>query len=107
MCDLMRNAPLNNTLQELPEEVTTLSGVKFQPRLEKWFYRDSTKNITLNFNNISAEFKLIISAKKVLIWYAENKSPDHLNNMFRRIQHFLNFSNANNKLLSIITGDDL
>ena len=86
MNDLLPLALLNNALQDLPEEVTTRNGARFDPRLDRWSYRDSTVTVSLDFLSLRATNELINSAKKILIWYAENKSPDHLMNMFDRFQ---------------------
>lgn len=80
---------LCNTVHELPSEVKTFNGARFDPRLDRWAYRDSTRNISLNFSEWKASPTLVDAAKNVLIWYAENKSPDHLKNMFERFQHML------------------
>ncbi|MEQ1600995.1 MAG: site-specific integrase [Methylophilaceae bacterium] len=89
MSNLQPITPLRNTPLDLPSEVKTLNGARFDPRLDRWAYRDSTRNISLNFSEWNAAPALIDSVKKVLIWYAENKSPDHLKNMFERFQHML------------------
>jgi integrase len=105
--DLLPPALLKNAPQELPEEVTTRSGTKFDPRLDRWTYRDNTKTINLDFADLDIAVELLISAKRVLIWYAENMSPDHLTNMFVRLKHFLKSGQANTSNLSMITSNHL
>ncbi|MBX9675958.1 MAG: tyrosine-type recombinase/integrase [Methylotenera sp.] len=83
--------PLDSNLFDLPMEVVTRSGVKFNPRLNKWTYRESTLNVSLDFSNLNATDQLVNSSKKVLIWYAENRSPDHLKNMFSYFSRFLQY----------------
>ena len=73
--------------------VSTKSGVEFDATADVWTYRDGVNDVYLDFNqlpNSSCEFRE--SAKSVLSWYAENRSPDHLRNMFRRLHHFLRAS---------------
>lgn len=73
--------------------VSTKSGVEFDATADVWTYRDGVNNVYLDFNqlpNSSREFRE--SAKSVLSWYAENRSPNHLRNMFNRLQHFLRAS---------------
>ena len=73
--------------------VSTKSGVEFDATADVWTYRDGVNNVYLDFNqlpNSSREFRE--SAKSVLSWYAENRSPNHLRNMFDRLQHFLRAS---------------
>lgn len=89
MNDLMPLALLNDAPQDLPEEVTTRNGAKFDPRLDRWSYRDSTVTVSLDFLSLRATNELIKSTKKVLIWYAENRSPDHLMNMFSYFKRYL------------------
>ncbi len=92
MNDLMPLALINIASQDFPEEVTTRNGAKFDPRLDRWSYRDSTVTVSLDFLSLRATNNLIKSTKKVLIWYAENRSPDHLMNMFERFEHLLKYS---------------
>ena len=53
MNDLMPLALLNNAPQNLPEEVTTRDGARFDPRLDRWFYRDSTTDVSINFSKLN------------------------------------------------------
>jgi len=84
---------------------STKSGVQFDALADIWTYRDGVNDIYLDFNqlpNSSREFRE--HAKKVLSWYAENRSPDHLHNLFRRLQHFLR---ASTKEISSVSAVDL
>ena len=81
----------NSSYDDLPERVTTHSGVRFDPKLDRWAYRDNTLNVSLDFLSLKATNLLVKSAKKVLIWYAENKSPDHLMNMFSYFKRYTNY----------------
>lgn len=105
--DVMSLALLNNTPQDLPEEVMTRNGARFDPRLDRWSYRDSTVTVSLDFLSLRATNELIKSAKKILIWYAENKSPDHLMNMFDRFQHLLKCNELGSDKVSLITSNVL
>ena len=68
----------------------TKSGIEFDPNAHIWAYRDGVNNIHLDFDQLpTASPVLRNGAKSVLTWYAENRSPDHLKNMFQRLQHFL------------------
>lgn len=72
----------------LPNTVVTRSGVEFDPRYAIWSYRDSTKVLRLDFQKVHGVTNdFITSMKSVLCWYAENRAPDHLKNMFVRLQH--------------------
>ena len=107
MNDLMPLPQLNKLANYLPKEVMTRSGAIFDPRLHRWAYRDNTKSINLDFAGLGMSVEFLLSAKKVLIWYAENKSPDHLTNMFVRFKHFLKSNQINISKLFIITSNDL
>jgi hypothetical protein len=89
MSNLLPIVPLHNSLLDLPSEVKTPNGVRFDPRLDRWAYRDSTVNVSLDFSKLKASPELVNSAKKVLIWYAENKSSNHLLNMFSYFGRYL------------------
>lgn len=108
MTDLMPITSFNSSLQELPDVVVTRSGVKFHPRLGRWAYRDNTLNVSLDFSSLKATNLLVKSAKKVLIWYAENKSPDHLMNMFSYFRRYLNHvSKLHGSLIFEINSNDI
>lgn len=106
MNDLMPLALLNNAPQDLPEEVTTRDGARFDPRLDRWFYRDSTTDVSINFSKLNVTSEFLNSTKVVLIWYVENKSTKHMMNMFARFQHMLGiFAVANEKVSEINSTD--
>jgi len=107
MSNLQPIAPLRNTPLDLPSEVKTRNGARFNPRLDRWSYRDNTVTVSLDFASLKAAEELVSSAKKVLIWYAENKSPDHLMNMFERFQHMLRSNELGAGEHSLITSNDL
>ncbi len=79
-----------SSAHELPEKIRTLEGVDFCPRDERWSYRESTFNVSIDFTKLHAVPQLIYSAKSVFLWYAQNKSAKHLVNMHARLAHFFN-----------------
>lgn len=89
MSKLQPLTPWHNTSQDLPSEVKTRNGALFDPRLDRWAYRESMENINLNFSELQAHRSFIDASKKVFIWYAQNKSAPHLRNMFFYLAHFL------------------
>lgn len=67
----------------------TKTGVEFDPLSDIWAYQDGLTRVSLDFKNISGlSAALLNSAKSTLRWFAENRSPDHLENLFTRLQHF-------------------
>lgn len=79
----------------LPSVVRTRNGAVFDPRLDVWAYRDSTSNISIDFLSLRADAALILSAKSTLVWYAENKSPDHVKNIWNYFTRFINHCTSN------------
>ena len=104
MIDLMS---LNKANQDLPEVVMTKHGAKFNPRLDNWIYRERMEDISIDFGNLQAERCLINASKKILIWYAENKSCSHVRNMFYYFKHFLKTISLNQNIVSNIKGNDI
>lgn len=94
---------------ELPNLVQTRGGVVFDPHKTRWRYREGTRYVHLNFDRFNnVEPDLITSMKMVLVWYAENTSPDHLINLFYRMCHFLEeVSGKRTQPLSTITSAEL
>lgn len=89
MNDITKFLPLNTESQDLPNSVTTRSGVKFDPRVDRWSFRDNVRSVSLNFKKLNASSELLLSIKKTLIWYAENKSSGYVNTLFETTKHFL------------------
>lgn len=74
---------------ELPVLARTRFGVEFDPRADRWVYRDATSTVNLDFATLPATDSLIVSTKLALLWYAEHKSSSHLINMFMRMTHYM------------------
>lgn len=102
------SAPLV-VVPELPALARTQSGVEFDPRVDRWAYRDSAYNTSLDFTSLSGVTSSFVeSAKLTLLWYAENMSQPHLVNMFMRLAHFLRSIDAGRASpLSEITSTEL
>jgi len=82
--------PETSRLPSLPEKISSLSGVIFDPREDIWSYRESSVTVSLNFNKFHLVSRAFLHASKlVFCWYAENMSPSHLLNMHQRLEHFL------------------
>ena len=79
----------------LPEWVRTRGGASFDPRANIWAYRDGMRLMSLNFNRLAGLSEtLLTSLKSALVWYAENRSADHLANLFVRMEHLQRFLQA-------------
>ncbi len=98
---------ISNNSYELPAEVRTLNGAKFDPRSDKWSYRDSSTTVKLDFGRLNATTDFIYSAKIALVWYAENKSPKHMMNMFERFVHLSKSMRLEGRAISQVTSNDL
>ena len=94
---------------DLPGVARTRSGVVFDPTLERWSIREATATFSFDFNileGVTSSFRL--ASKKVLLWYAENMSLYHVQNMFRRLVHFLGTDATSlERPLSAINSKDL
>jgi integrase len=81
---------MNNVLALVSSAVArTRDGTSFDPEADVWSYRDNSVTVRLDFSMLRAELPFRQCAKAVLRWYAENKSPSHLMNLFDRLEHFL------------------
>lgn len=86
----------------------TKSGVEFDSDAQRWQYQDGVRNVALDFRELSGlSDSLVQSAKLVLKWYAENRSPSHLVNLFAQLKHFTRFSLVNGQSLAVIEAEDL
>ena len=74
----------------IPQVARTRGGVAFDPRQDRWAYREGVKTVSVDFNRLQAlSPQMKTSLKRSLLWYAENSSPSHLENMYK---HFLGFA---------------
>lgn len=92
----------------LPEIVKTPSGIVFNPNEDRWSFRDSVNNVSIDFTSLRCVPELVKSLKRALIWYAENRSSSHLENLFRNFENFLDSTNVKSgSPLTCITAADL
>lgn len=88
--------------------VRTKSGVLFDPSDDRWSYRDGVTNVSLDFNAmVGGSYEFVAAAKAVLIWYAQNRSADHLDNSFKRLLHFVRWTTGGTRNLTTVTAVDL
>lgn len=60
----------------LPKVARTRSGVMFAPEESLWCFRDSTAQVSINFELLPTECApLLLGLKRTLLWYLENRSP--------------------------------
>ena len=71
-------------LPSLPSSVTTMEGVVFDPRLSTWPIRSLYRgNNLIKFNHlVGLSDNFIIKLKLICIYYLQNKSVAHFNNIF-------------------------
>lgn len=74
----------------LPIIAETSSGVVYDPRQEKWSFRDGVTDVLIDFKSIfEVSPELINSEKLVLIWMLKLKSTRHAMNMHKLFQNFV------------------
>ncbi|WP_439668516.1 Phage integrase family protein [Cupriavidus necator] len=73
----------------------TRGGALFDPNELIWQIREGTGSASLNFSRLAGAVapEFFHGFQKTLIWYAENKSLRHLDNMFQRAEHLFKFLN--------------
>ena len=96
-------------IPDLPKQARTRSGVLFDPRAERWSYRDSSDNVSLNFTKFRlVTDSLMVASKLSLLWYAENMSEGYVGALYGRLEHFLRIVTAGrDEPLNEITSQDL
>lgn len=88
--DLTTSTAVQAHISALPSLARTRSGVTFDPSADRWAYRDGVKTVSLDFTfALTFAVELRSSLKSVLLWYAENTSASHLQNMH---SHFVRFT---------------
>src|SRR5262245_39897998 len=68
----------------LPELATTRAGCAFDPRADHWKLVDAIDSVHLDFSTdtLPVSVTVRLCSKRVLLWYAENRSLRHLFNMY-------------------------
>ncbi|PPC99534.1 MAG: integrase [Methylotenera sp.] len=103
----LQTAYLSQSLQDLPEEITTFNKIRFNPKSDRWSYRDSTQSVSINFKSLNAAESLALSIKKGLIWYAENKSSAYMLGIFSVVKTMLLTIEREKNEILFITASDL
>ena len=76
-------------MTSLPDVSYTRSGCVFYPQKNLWKYKDQLVNIYLDFSKLPVSHEILRATKKVMIWYAENRSPSYMSNLFSYLLSFL------------------
>ncbi|MGR2680496.1 site-specific integrase [Chromobacterium haemolyticum] len=88
----------------------TRGGAIFDPNQDAWAIREGHQAASIKFSYANKVItpKLLLEFKKTLLWYAENKSIKHLENMFNRAKHlFCYIAENSRKPVREITSIDL
>lgn len=93
----------------LPETATARGGCRFYPRRDTWKLIEGTHKVTLCFSVLPQLAPEFLDAFKVaLLWYAENRSAHHVENLFHRNKALFNFKwSISQSPISEITDVDL
>lgn len=96
--------PKSPKAPSLARAARTLSGAPFNPSSDHWQYSDGLHTVSLHFGSLSSFSEgLQQAAKASLAWYAENRSPDHLDNLFQRLKHFAHWLDSIGERVDQIT----
>jgi integrase len=76
----------------LPSIVSTRGGAEFDPRLDIWNCHESSNTVKLDFGKLPITPEMKLAAKKVFVWYAQNKSLGYLDNLYFYLKKFLSFT---------------
>lgn len=69
--------------------IQTRNGIVIDSSEDMWEYSDKVVDVKLNFSSLPVTEEIRKSIKSTFIWYAENKSPDYLRNIFTYLSYFL------------------
>ena len=72
-----------NLQSALPSVATTKSGVPFDPSADIWAFNDGATAISMRFSKLTGLVGNVSnSLKHVLLWYMENQSSRHAQNLY-------------------------
>lgn len=72
----------------LPKASYTRSGHEFHPQKDLWQYKDQLTSIYMDFSKFPAPHEIKQSIKKIIAWYAENRSASYTQNLFNYLLTF-------------------
>jgi integrase len=105
---VLRHESSKNDDLYLPLTARARGGATFDPRLDVWHYLESSCAVNLDFSKLQITSEMKLAAKKVFIWYAENKSPHTLINLFFYLTKFFRFTVSEQGIIvSSITADQI
>ena len=93
----------------LPEIAVLKNGFVLDPNLDMWKVPDTSQIGYFNFGPLKyyCSDELLLSLKKVLVWYLSDKSVSHTSNMFRRFKELLEFIAKGRTPISSISHIDI
>ncbi|MBW8364635.1 MAG: site-specific integrase [Rhizobium sp.] len=90
--DFPKATAVSTAIPKLPSSARTRGGVTFDPTADNWVFRDGVRDVSLYFTFApSLSDELRHSFKAVLLWYSENASASHLQNMHSHFVRFASF----------------
>ena len=72
----------------LPKASYSRSGCKFHPQKDLWKYKDQLVNVNMDFSKLPVSHEIQDATKKVMVWYAENRSSSYMLNLFSYLLSF-------------------
>ena len=94
--------------EALPQAARTRGGVLFDPTQDRWAYREGVRRLSIDLAVVPLSPEMIMSLKRVLLWYAENRSMSHLEGMYGQFLRFARHLAANaDHVVEQITDVDL
>lgn len=78
-------------LPEFSKNIVTRNGITIEPWRTTWNYRDTLIKVNLDFARLPISNELRNSLQHAFVWYAENKSPFYLINIFQKLESFFTF----------------
>ena len=72
-------------------QIRTRNGIVVEVSQDIWEYGDKLVDVRLDFSSLPVAEQIKKSIKLTLEWYAENKSPDYLRNIFTYLSYMLEY----------------
>ncbi|GIT99123.1 site-specific integrase [Sulfurovum sp. TSL1] len=103
----MKNTPHHQTGHFL-SKAKTKNDLIFDPNDDVWIFNDISNTYRLDFNTLHISKCRIYGLKRTFVWYLENNSLGHTDNMFRFIKLLLEYlyELSGDKII-LITSSDL
>jgi integrase len=103
----MKSSSRQSEWADLPSVAYSSEGAEFDPRRYRWHFRSGVRDLSIDFSALEeCSTPLLVSFRRLLLWYVENRSAALAEGVFQRFLHFVRSQPAGGAI-NEVTADQL